>query len=41
MINILEQRALLLFENPQDVLTAVEGGVPLESECWSMAHSPW
>ncbi|EME7196147.1 mannose/fructose/sorbose PTS transporter subunit IIA [Enterococcus faecium] len=35
------QRALLLFENPQDVLRAVEGGVPLETvNVGSMAHSP-
>ncbi|MBM7541120.1 mannose/fructose/sorbose PTS transporter subunit IIA [Amphibacillus cookii] len=34
------QRALLLFENPQDVLRAVEGGVPLETiNVGSMAHS--
>lgn len=34
------QRALLLFENPQDVLEAVEGGVPLETiNVGSMAHS--
>ncbi|MDB7275238.1 mannose/fructose/sorbose PTS transporter subunit IIA [Enterococcus faecium] len=35
------QRALLLFENPQDVLRAVEGGVPWETvNVGSMAHSP-
>ncbi len=35
------QHALLLFENPQDVLRAVEGGVPLETvNVGSMAHSP-
>ncbi|OCA83149.1 PTS mannose transporter subunit EIIAB [Bacillus sp. FJAT-27225] len=35
------QRALLLFENPQDVLKAVEGGVPIETiNVGSMAHSP-
>ena len=35
------QRALLLFENPQDVLRSVEGGVPLETvNVGSMAHSP-
>ncbi|CDO04743.1 EIIAB-Man [Oceanobacillus picturae] len=35
------QRALLLFENPQDVLRAVEGGVPLETiNVGSMSHSP-
>ncbi|MPQ31064.1 PTS mannose transporter subunit IIAB [Clostridium estertheticum] len=35
------QRALLLFENPQDVLRAVEGGVPLKTiNIGSMAHSP-
>ncbi|BAC15331.1 mannose/fructose/sorbose PTS transporter subunit IIA [Oceanobacillus iheyensis] len=34
------QRALLLFENPHDVLKAVEGGVPLETiNVGSMAHS--
>ncbi|GAA0501888.1 mannose/fructose/sorbose PTS transporter subunit IIA [Salinibacillus aidingensis] len=34
------QRALLLFENPQDVLRAVEGGVPLETiNVGSMSHS--
>ncbi len=34
------QRALLLFENPQDVLKAVEGGVPLKTiNVGSMAHS--
>lgn len=34
------QKALLLFENPQDVLRAVEGGVPLETiNVGSMAHS--
>jgi len=34
------QRALLLFENPQDVLRAVEGGVPLKTiNIGSMAHS--
>ena len=35
------QRALLLFENPQDVLRAIEGGVPLKTiNVGSMAHSP-
>ena len=35
------QRALLIFENPQDVLRAVEGGVPLNTiNVGSMAHSP-
>ena len=35
------QRALLLFENPEDVLRAVEGGVPLKTiNVGSMAHSP-
>ena len=35
------QRALLLFENPQDALRAVEGGVPLDTiNVGSMAHSP-
>ena len=35
------QRALLLFENPQDALRAVEGGVPLSTiNVGSMAHSP-
>ncbi|MGL4760566.1 MAG: mannose/fructose/sorbose PTS transporter subunit IIA [Sarcina sp.] len=34
------QRALLLFESPQDVLRAVEGGVPLKTiNVGSMAHS--
>ena len=34
------QRALLLFENPQDVLRAVEGGVPLKTiNIGSMAHA--
>ena len=34
------QRALLLFENPQDLLKAVEGGVPLKTvNVGSMAHS--
>jgi len=34
------ERALLLFENPQDVLRAVEGGVPLKTiNIGSMAHS--
>jgi len=34
------QRALLLFENPQDVLRAVEGGVPLKTiNVGSMAHA--
>ena len=34
------ERALLLFETPQDVLRAVEGGVPLETlNVGSMAHS--
>jgi PTS system mannose-specific IIB component len=35
------QRALLLFENPEDTLRAVEGGVPLKTiNVGSMAHSP-
>jgi mannose PTS system EIIAB component len=35
------QRALLLFENPRDVLRAVEGGVPLDTiNVGSMSHSP-
>ncbi|BBN99532.1 mannose/fructose/sorbose PTS transporter subunit IIA [Sporolactobacillus terrae] len=35
------QRALLLFENPQDALRAVEGGVPLKTiNVGSLAHSP-
>ncbi|WP_057874087.1 mannose/fructose/sorbose PTS transporter subunit IIA [Loigolactobacillus rennini] len=35
------QRALLLFENPEDALRAIEGGVPLkEVNVGSMAHSP-
>lgn len=35
------QRALLLFENPQDLLRAVKGGVPLKTiNVGSMAHSP-
>ncbi|WP_251867918.1 mannose/fructose/sorbose PTS transporter subunit IIA [Enterococcus malodoratus] len=35
------QKALLLFENPQDALRAVEGGVDLkEINVGSMAHSP-
>ncbi|WP_117168050.1 mannose/fructose/sorbose PTS transporter subunit IIA [Paraliobacillus sediminis] len=34
------QRALLLFENPQDVLRSVEGGVPLDTiNVGSMSHS--
>ncbi|MEG2709133.1 MAG: mannose/fructose/sorbose PTS transporter subunit IIA, partial [Vagococcus sp.] len=34
------QKALLLFETPQDVLAAVKGGVPLETvNVGSMAHS--
>lgn len=34
------QRALLLFENPQDVLQAIQGGVPLDTiNVGSMAHS--
>lgn len=34
------QRAMLLFENPQDVLRAVDGGVPLKTiNVGSMAHS--
>ena len=34
------QRAMLLFENPQDVLRAVEGGVPLKTiNVGSMAHT--
>ncbi|MGX7025026.1 mannose/fructose/sorbose PTS transporter subunit IIA [Vagococcus hydrophili] len=35
------QKALLLFETPQDVLKAVEGGVPIATvNVGSMAHSP-
>lgn len=35
------QRALLLFESPEDLLRAVEGGVPLKTvNVGSMAHSP-
>ena len=35
-----DTHAFLLFENPQDVLAAVEGGVPIESiNVGSMAHS--
>lgn len=35
------QRALLLFENPQDAFRAVKGGVPLKTiNIGSMAHSP-
>lgn len=35
------QRALLLFETPQDVLKAVESGVPLKTiNVGSMSHSP-
>lgn len=35
------QKALLLFETPQDVLRAVEGGVPISTvNVGSMAHSP-
>ncbi|WP_026889481.1 mannose/fructose/sorbose PTS transporter subunit IIA [Clostridium beijerinckii] len=35
------QRAMLLFENPKDVLRAVEGGIPLKTiNVGSMAHSP-
>lgn len=35
------QRALLLFENPQDAYRAVKGGVPLDTiNVGSMAHSP-
>jgi PTS system mannose-specific IIB component len=35
------ERALLLFENPQDVVRAVKGGVPLKTiNVGSMAHSP-
>ncbi|MDY0394652.1 mannose/fructose/sorbose PTS transporter subunit IIA [Virgibacillus halophilus] len=35
------QRALLLFENPQDALRVVEGGVPLDTiNVGSMSHSP-
>ncbi|MDY0404184.1 mannose/fructose/sorbose PTS transporter subunit IIA [Virgibacillus sp. 179-BFC.A HS] len=35
------QRALLLFETPQDALRAVEGGVPLDTiNVGSMSHSP-
>ena len=34
------QRAMLLFENPEDVLRVVEGGVPLKIiNVGSMAHS--
>ena len=34
------QRAMLLFENPHDVLRAIEGGVPLKTiNVGSMAHS--
>ncbi|OPX47281.1 mannose/fructose/sorbose PTS transporter subunit IIA [Clostridium thermobutyricum] len=34
------QRAMLLFENPQDLLRAIEGGVPLKTiNVGSMAHS--
>lgn len=34
------QRAMLLFENPEDVLRVVEGGVPLKTiNVGSMAHS--
>jgi PTS system mannose-specific IIB component len=34
------QRAMLLFENPEDLLRAVEGGVPLKTiNVGSMAHS--
>lgn len=34
------QRALLLFENPQDALRAVEGGVPLDTiNVGCMSHS--
>ncbi|WP_282801801.1 PTS sugar transporter subunit IIB [Secundilactobacillus kimchicus] len=34
------QRVLLLFENPEDILRAVEGGVPLKTiNVGSMAHS--
>ncbi len=34
------QRAMLLFENPQDVLRALESGVPLKTiNVGSMAHS--
>lgn len=34
------QKAMLLFENPEDVLRAVEGGVPLKTvNVGSMAHS--
>ena len=34
------QRAMLLFENPEDVLRAVEGGIPLKTiNVGSMAHS--
>ncbi|MDQ0151163.1 PTS system mannose-specific IIB component [Eubacterium multiforme] len=34
------QRAMLLFENPEDLLKAVEGGVPLKTvNVGSMAHS--
>lgn len=35
------QRALLLFENPKDLLRAIEGGVPIKTvNVGSMAHSP-
>lgn len=35
-----KERALLLFENPEDVLRAVEGGIPLKTiNVGSMAHS--
>lgn len=35
------QKALLLFENPEDLLRAVEGGVPIKVvNVGSMAHSP-
>ncbi|GAA0071920.1 mannose/fructose/sorbose PTS transporter subunit IIA [Clostridium sardiniense] len=35
------QRAMLLFENPEDLLRAVEGGVPIKTiNVGSMAHSP-
>lgn len=35
-----DQRALLLFENPQDVLRVVEGGVPLDTiNVGSMSHT--
>ena len=43
MINILANtKALLLFENPQDVLRAVEGGVAVkDSKCWVNGAFSW